>query len=109
MLSTDSKLRGMVPNIEIVQDAQGKAIWLYKKEDGTKMPLENVDRKTLEEIFQKVRNEYNRTQNEKVIKQLKDLRNIQEMNRQQRMLRTIHDSSPKAYKPAVPVTRRSTR
>ena len=109
MLSTNIKIRGMVPDIEFVQGADGKVSLFYKKKDGTKMPLENVDRKTLEEVFLKVRAEYDRAQNEKTLKMLKDIKNIQEMNRQQRMLRTINNSTSKIYKPTVPVTRQSTR
>ncbi len=90
-----------VPGLEMVKDEKGAANYLFKDKDGKMIKLEDVDKETLEFIFVKVRNERARISNEQTMKQMKEIKRIQDMNRQNALMRSLNQQrTTTTYKPS---------
>ena len=99
-------LVGVVPGIEAVKDEKGVVSYVYKDKDGKILKLEELPKETLESIFLKARNEMTRQNTEQTMKQMKEIKRIQDMERQRRALAT---TTPRrvttTYKaPSIPKT-----
>ena len=100
-LNTSKDSIKAVPGMEMIKDEKGVASYLFKDKDGKPVKLEDLDRETLEFIFIKVRNERIKISNEQTMKQMKEIRRIQDMNRQNALMRSLNQQRrTTTYKPA---------
>jgi len=102
MLSSSRSVAAAVPEIQISQDKKGVETYMYKKADGTTAPLSSLDKAALEALYLRIRNEFMRVQNDRTMKMLRDIKNIERMNQQQRMLRDLNRRPTTTYKSPVP-------
>jgi len=89
----------VVPGIESVKDEKGSIVYNYVTKDGKKTRLEDIDKDTLDLIYMKIQNEYNRISTEQTMKQMKEIRRIQELNRQTKALNRNPTTNTTTYKP----------
>jgi hypothetical protein len=106
MLNYNKELIKLVPGLEMVKDDKGNIYYTYKQKDGKVVRLEDLDRETLESIFLTVRSDMIRRNTEMTTRQMREIKRIQDMNRQARELRrpvtTTTTYKPPALPPKVP-------
>ncbi len=104
--SHSRNLLGVIPGIEEVKDEKGAVSHVYKATDGKVTKLEDLPKETLEGIFLKVRNEMVRINTEQTMKQMKEIKRIQDMERQRKALMNTRPAGTTAtYKqPSLPKT-----
>lgn len=99
LFGANPNLIKVVPGIEAAKDESGVVVYSYVTKDGKKTGLESIDKETLEFIYMKVQGEFNRISTEQTMRQMKEIRRIQELNRQTKMLNRNPTTNTNTYKP----------
>ena len=99
MLGYNQEMLKLIPGLEMAKDESGAIHYTLKDKEGKVTKLEDLDRETLESMFLVVRSDMIRRNTEMTTRQMREIKRIQDMNRQMRELRRTRTPVTTTYKP----------